>query len=240
MRFVSSVTVLNAEIDEVKGQMQRQEKSQIKIKLCGLTRPSDIEAVNSIHPDYIGFVFAKKSRRYVSPERVKTLKELLHPDILAVGVFVDEEPETVAAWLSSGIIDMAQLHGGEDEDYIGRLRQLTEKPVIKAFSVREEQDVRNACLSTADFVLLDAGSGGTGTAFDRKLLAGMDRPYFLAGGLDPSTVEEAVKRWRPYAVDVSSGIETDGCKDAEKMREFAQRVRNAESNTAEIIACINK
>ncbi len=207
--------------------MLQRGKNKIKIKLCGLTRPGDIETANLVHPDYVGFVFAKKSRRYVSPERVKTLKELLNPDILAVGVFVDEEPETVAALLSSGIIDMAQLHGGEDEEYIGKLRQLTEKPLIKAFSVREEQDIRNACLSTADFVLLDAGSGGTGTAFDRELLTGMNRPYFLAGGLDPSTVGEAVRRWRPYAVDVSSGIETDGCKDAEKMREFAERVRNA-------------
>lgn len=210
--------------------MQQQEKNKIKIKLCGLTRPSDIEVVNLVHPDYVGFVFAKKSRRYVSPERVKTLKELLHPDITAVGVFVNEEPEGVAAWLSSGIIDMAQLHGAEDEEYIGKLRQLTDKPLIKAFSVGEEQDIRNACLCTADFVLLDAGSGGTGTAFDRELLTGMNRPYFLAGGLDPSTVEEAVRRWRPYAVDVSTGIETDGCKDPEKMREFVERVRNTESN----------
>lgn len=205
--------------------MHQEEKSKIKIKLCGLTRPSDIETANLLHPDYVGFVFAKKSRRYVSPERVKTLKELLHPDILAVGVFVDEEPEAVADWLSSGIIDMAQLHGGEDEAYIRKLRQLTDKPIIKAFSIKDEQDIRNACTSSADFVLLDAGNGGTGKAFDREFLAGMNRPYFLAGGLDCSTVGETVKRWRPYAVDVSSGIETDGCKDAEKMRTFVQCVR---------------
>ena len=205
--------------------MKQTEKSKIKIKLCGLTRPSDIEAANLLHPDYVGFVFAKKSRRYVSPERVKTLKELLYPEILAVGVFVNEEPEAVASWLSSGMIDMAQLHGGEDEAYIGRLRKLTEKPLIKAFSVRGEQDIQKACASTADFVLLDAGDGGTGTAFDRELLDGMDRPYFLAGGLDPSTVGAAVKRWRPYGVDVSSGIETDGYKDVEKMRAFMENVR---------------
>lgn len=207
--------------------MEQEEKSQIKIKLCGLTRPSDIETANLLHPDYVGFVFAKKSRRYVSPERVKTLKELLHPDILAVGVFVDEEPETVATWLSSGIIDMAQLHGREDEAYIKRLRELTERPIIKAFSVKETHDIEKANDSTADFVLLDAGDGGTGTAFDRELLAGMSRPYFLAGGLDPSTVGEAVRRWCPYAVDVSSGIETDGLKDAEKMQAFVKNVREA-------------
>lgn len=207
--------------------MKQEEKNQIKIKLCGLTRPSDIETANLLHPDYVGFVFAKKSRRYVSPERVKTLKELLHPDILAVGVFVDEEPETVAMWLSSGIIEIAQLHGGEDEAYIKRLRELTERPIIKAFSVKETHDIEKANDSTADFVLLDAGEGGTGTAFDRELLAGMSRPYFLAGGLDPSTVGEAVRRWCPYAVDVSSGIETDGLKDAEKMQAFVKHVREA-------------
>lgn len=206
--------------------MEQAEKSKTKIKLCGLTRPSDIETANLLHPDFVGFVFAKKSRRYVSLERVRTLKELLHPEISAVGVFVDEEPEAVAAWLSSGVIDMVQLHGGEDAAYIGRLRELTDKPIIKAFSVRGEQDIRRACDSTADFVLLDAGDGGTGTAFDRELLAGMNRPYFLAGGLDPSTVGEAVKRWRPYAVDVSSGIETDGYKDAEKMQAFVERARS--------------
>lgn len=190
-------------------------------------RPSDIEAANLLHPDFVGFVFAKKSRRYVSLERVKTLKELLHPEILAVGVFVDEEPEAVAAWLSTGVIDMAQLHGGEDEAYIKNLRGLTDEPIIKAFSVRDGQDIQKACESSADFVLLDAGDGGTGTAFDRELLAGMDRPYFLAGGLDASTVGDAVRRWQPYAVDVSSGIETDGRKDAEKMRDFVESVRNA-------------
>lgn len=205
--------------------MQSKGKNKIKIKLCGLTRPSDIEVANLLHPDYVGFVFAKKSRRYVSPERVKTLKELLHPDILAVGVFVDEEPESVAVWLSSGMIDMAQLHGGEDEGYIEKLRELTDKPIIKAFSVRSEGDIGRACESSADFVLLDAGDGGTGTAFDRELLAGMNRPYFLAGGLDASNVGEVVRRWQPYAVDVSSGIETDGLKDAEKMQEFVRNVR---------------
>lgn len=207
--------------------MEQEEKSQIKIKLCGLTRPSDIETANLLHPDYVGFVFAKESRRYVSPERVKTLKELLHPDILAVGVFVDEEAESVAAWLSSGIIDVAQLHGREDEAYIKRLRELTKRPIIKAFSVKETHDIEKANDSLADFVLLDAGDGGTGTAFDRELLTGMSRPYFLAGGLDADTVGEVVRRWRPYAVDVSSGIETDGVKDTEKMQAFVKNVREA-------------
>lgn len=204
-------------------------ESKIRIKLCGLTRPCDIEAVNDLRPDYIGFVFAKKSRRYVSPEQAAELKSLLRPGILAVGVFVDEEIGRITALLSSGVIDLAQLHGGEDETYIERMRERTDGPIIKAFRVEGEEDIEKAQASAADYVLLDSGGGGTGKAFDRELLARIDRPYFLAGGLDASTVGEAVKRWRPYAVDVSSGIETDGVKDAEKMRRFMEAVRGGKN-----------
>ena len=125
--------------------------------------------------------------------------------------------------------DLVQLHGSEDEAYIGRLRERTDKLIIRAFRVDGEEDIQRAQASTADYVLLDSGSGGTGKAFDRELLARMNRPYFLAGGLDAATVGEAVRRWRPYAVDVSSGIETDGKKDPEKMRTFVERVRCAGS-----------
>lgn len=204
-------------------------ESKIRIKLCGLTRPCDIEAVNDLRPDYIGFVFAKKSRRYVSPKQAAELKSLLRPGILAVGVFVDEEIERITGLLSSGVIDLAQLHGGEDETYIERMRERTDRPIIKAFRVEVEEDIEKAQASAADYVLLDSGGGGTGKAFDRELLARIDRPYFLAGGLDASTVGEAVKRWRPYAVDVSSGIETDGVKDAEKMRRFMEAVRGGKN-----------
>lgn len=204
-------------------------ESKIRIKLCGLTRPCDIEAVNDLRPDYIGFVFAKKSGRYASPEQAAELKSLLRPGILAVGVFVDEEIERITALLSSGVIDLAQLHGGEDETYIERMRERTDRPIIKAFRVEGEEDIEKAQASAADYVLLDSGGGGTGKAFDRELLTRIDRPYFLAGGLDASTVGEAVKRWRPYAVDVSSGIETDGVKDAEKMRRFMEAVRGGKN-----------
>lgn len=204
-------------------------ESKIRIKFCGLTRPCDVEAVNDLRPDYIGFVFAKKSRRYVSPEQAAELKSLLRPGILAVGVFVDEEIGRITALLSSGVIDLAQLHGGEDETYIERMRERTDGPIIKAFRVEGEEDIEKAQASAADYVLLDSGGGGTGKAFDRELLARIDRPYFLAGGLDASTVGEAVKRWRPYAVDVSSGIETDGVKDAEKMRRFMEAVRGGKN-----------
>lgn len=200
-----------------------------RIKLCGLTRPCDIEAVNELKPEYIGFVFAQKSRRYITAEKAEELKKLLHPDIETVGVFVNENVETVARLLSGGIIDIAQLHGSEDENYIGQLRKLTDKSIIKAFRIESEQDIINAQNSSADFVLLDSGNGGTGTVFDWELLMNISRPYFLAGGLDNSNIQDAVRRLNPYAVDVSSGIETDGLKDKNKMTEFVDIVRKEDA-----------
>lgn len=196
-----------------------------KIKLCGLSRICDIEAANELKPEYIGFVFAKKSRRYVSPEKAAELRRVLSSDIRAVGVFVNESPENIAELLNSGIIDVAQLHGNEDDEYIKRLRTLTDKTVIKAFRIDSEKDVADAMSSSADYVLLDSGSGGTGTAFDWELIKNIQRPYFLAGGLDIHNVESAVKDLMPYAVDVSSGIETDGYKDRNKMAAFVGAVR---------------
>lgn len=195
-----------------------------KIKLCGLSRPADIEAANGLGPEYIGFVFWPKSRRYVPPEQAAALKARLSPGIRAVGVFVDEAPETVAGLLQKGIIDLAQLHGSEDEAYLRRLRALTDRPVIRAFRVRTAADVAAAEASTADFVLLDSGAG-TGTAFDWALLRNISRPYFLAGGLSPENVGDAVRALRPFAVDVSTGIETGGSKDQTKMAAFVAAVR---------------
>lgn len=196
-----------------------------KIKLCGLKRPQDIQAANELLPAYIGFVFAPKSRRYVHPDRAEELRRMLNPGIIPVGVFVNETPETVAALLDRGIIDIAQLHGKEDEAYIRRLRQLTKKPLIQAFRVDTPADVAAAQASPADYVLLDSGAGGTGTCFDWSLLQDIQRPYFLAGGLTPENVGGAVATLHPYAVDVSSGIETDGAKDKEKMTQFVRAVR---------------
>ena len=199
-----------------------------KIKLCGLTRPCDIEWANALMPNYIGFVFARKSRRCVSPERAKALREGLDSAIRAVGVFVNEAPEAVAALLNDGIIDLAQLHGGEDEAYITALRRLTDRPLIQAFRIENRADLDRARRSSADHILLDNGAGGTGTAFDWALLRDFDRPYFLAGGLEPGNVGQAVKALHPFAVDVSSGIETDGLKDCMKMSAFVNAVRHEE------------
>ena len=195
-----------------------------KIKLCGLTRISEVEAANELSPEYVGFVFAKGSRRAVSAETAAALKKMLHADIRAIGVFVDENPETVIRLLDDGIIDIVQLHGSEGEDDIRRLRSYTEKPLIKAFCVDSRKDIELALACSADYVLLDSG-GGTGTVFDWRLVQSMKRPYFLAGGLDAVCVRDAVARLHPYAVDVSSGIETAGMKDKNKMAAFVAAVR---------------
>ncbi len=194
------------------------------IKLCGLSREEDILTANELKPDYIGFVFAKKSKRYVSPERAKELKALLDPEIQSVGVFVNEEIENVAKLLENGVIDVAQLHGNEDEEYIKTLREHSQKPIFQAFKITSEEDVRKAEESSADYVLLDAGAGD-GTVFDWSLVKEVNRPYFLAGGLDSVNVSEAVKSLHPYGVDVSSGIETNGKKDKQKMAAFVAGVR---------------
>ena len=140
------------------------------------------------------------------------------------GVFVNEDPERIAGLLQNGVIDMAQLHGDEDETYIAHLRSLAPKPIIKAFPIVHAGDMVKAGQSTADFVLLDSGAG-TGTVFDWKLIEGFNRPYFLAGGLSADNVGAAVDALHPYAVDVSSGIETNGYKDQIKMAAFAAAVR---------------
>lgn len=196
-----------------------------RIKLCGLTRLEDIAAANALQPEYIGFVFAAKSKRYISREIAAALKAQLSPEIKAVGVFVNEAPETVAGLLNDGILDLAQLHGQEDETYIQRLRKLTNKPLIQAVRVTDAASLANAQKSPADLILLDSGAGGTGTAFDWTVLDKFSRLYFLAGGLGPDTVGNAVKRFHPYAVDVSSGIETAGKKDPAKMAAFVAAVR---------------
>ena len=195
-----------------------------KIKLCGLSRKCDIEWANALKPEYIGFVFWSKSKHNVPPEKAKELKGLLSPDVKAVGVFVDEPIENVAELLNDNIIDIAQLHGGEDEEYIKKLRTLSDKPIIKAFLLKSESDAERAEKSTADYILVDSGTG-TGKSFDWELLKNISRPYFLAGGLCCENISQAITALDPYAVDVSSGIETNGCKDKNKMAAFVAAVR---------------
>lgn len=197
-----------------------------RIKLCGLQSLNDVTAANAVQPDYIGFVFAKTSKRFITPQTAEQLRKKLDSKIAVVGVFVNEPVEIVAALLNKGIIDMAQLHGTESEEYITLLRKKTDKKLIKAFCINEANDLQAAYSCSADYILLDSGSGGTGKSFDWNLLQDFGRPYFLAGGLNINNVSEAVSRLHPYAVDVSSGVETDGRKDDVKMAAFVNAVRN--------------
>ena len=201
-----------------------------KIKLCGLSRPRDILAANQLRPEYIGFVFAPESKRYIAPKGAAELKELLDPNIQAVGVFVNETAETVARLLNRGVIGAAQLHGQEDASYVEAVKEQTGRPVVQAFSIRTQEDVQRAFASPADYILLDQGGGGTGRTFDWSLLerskaAENKTPFFLAGGLGVDNLEEAIRTTRPFAVDLSSSLETDGRKDAGKIREAVRIVR---------------
>ena len=199
----------------------------VGIKICGLTKACEIEWVNELKPEFIGFVFAPASRRYVEPGAAAQLRSMLAPGIRAAGVFVDEEETQVAELAERGIIDIVQLHGSEDEEYIARLRMLTGAPIIKAFSVKTTEDMQRARECTADYVLLDSGSGGTGRTFDWSLVEDLGKPWFLAGGLDAENVKQALAIHVPFAVDVSSGVETDGKKDRIKMADFVNAVRGA-------------
>lgn len=202
-------------------------RTKTKVKFCGLSRAEDVAVANELCPEYVGFVLWPKSSRYVSPERAQTLKAKLAFGIRAVGVFVDEDVNVVAGLLNAGVIDIAQLHGSENNDYIGELRLKTPHPIYQAVKIRSEDDIFCANASAADLVLLDAGMG-QGHVFDWTLVSAVRRPYLLAGGLNLENVDEALCRLHPFGVDVSSGIETCGAKDPAKMRAFMACVREVE------------
>ena len=208
--------------------MESYVEGSTKIKFCGLRTTEDVEYANELRPDYVGFVFARNSRRMVKERQAELLKSALEPGIIKVGVFVREDPERIANLLHHGTIDYVQLHGGEDAEYIRRLRELTDHPIIQAFRIDSGKDLAAAEKSEADYILLDSGTGGTGAAFNWELLKDFRRPYFLAGGLTPENVRDAIDQLHPYVVDVSSGIETDGRKDPVKMERFIDAVRNRE------------
>ena len=192
--------------------------------MCGLRRSEDIGFANKLSPDYIGYVFAKSSKRYVTPERAAELTKLLDDSIIPVGVFVDSDFDEIYSIVSRGTIRAVQLHGNESDELIRRLQEKG-VTVIRAFKVKTTDDIEAANSSCADYVLLDSGSG-SGEVFDWSLISGMKREYFLAGGLTADNVAQAVKTLGPYAVDASSCLETEGFKDFNKMAAFAQAVRN--------------
>lgn len=200
-----------------------------KIKICGIRRLEDIKYVNEGLPDYIGFVFAE-SRRQVSTDTAVKLKKELNPKIEAVGVFVNEALERAAWLVNNGVIDIIQLHGDEDKEYIQTLRGMMKRgSIIQAVRVRDRQDIKSAEDSCADYLLFDKFSpeayGGTGESFDWGLLGSVKKPFFLAGGINCGNVEKAVTLLNPYAIDVSSAVETKGVKDRNKIMDIIARVR---------------
>ena len=194
------------------------------IKLCGLTREEDIKNANELKPEYVGFVFYDKSRRNVTKAQAKKLKSLLNPEIKAVGVFVNAKLSEVEDLFEENIIDVAQLHGNEDENYIKELMD-NNIPVIKTFKANSPDEILKAEKSSADMIMFDAGNGEGVQIKDLKLLTYIDRPFILAGGLNQENVAAAISITKPYGVDVSSGIETDSLKDGNKMRQFVKAVR---------------
>lgn len=202
---------------------------KIKLKICGITKETEIPIINKVKPDYIGFVFAE-SRRQIDAGQAKLLKGMLSVGIRAVGVFVDENPDRIVELLNHGVIDMAQLHGNEDEEVITYIKEKTGKPVIKAVIIKDASDVKRWRGTSADYLLLDSGKGSGKTfdwgSIDWSYIKECCADIFLAGGINPDNVAEAVRMVRPYCIDVSSGVELSGMKNEELITKL---VRNMEA-----------
>lgn len=205
-----------------------------KIKICGLSRREDIESVNMVSPDYIGFIMGfPKSHRNITIERAKILRAGLKEEIQVVGVFVDAEISMIVDACAQKVIDIIQLHGREDIRYIERLKAVlasveVQAKIIKAIQVKSKEDLALIKEVPADMILLDAGMGD-GKLFSQEqmeLLKSVNRDYFLAGGLNPENVSELLESLHPFGVDVSSGVETEKKKDRKKIRRFVQNVRD--------------
>ena len=199
----------------------------MKIKICGLFRSEDIDFANKTLPDYVGFVFAK-SKRQIDRGTAADFRKRLDNSIKVVGVFVNGDIDFIAGLVNDGLIDLVQLHGDEDEEYVGRLRELIPEGVeiIKAFSVSENSDVEKAERFPCNYILLDNGRGGTGKVFCWDILKdNMPQRVFLAGGVNTGNIKDAAAL-APYCIDVSSGAETDGVKDSDKIAELVSAVRN--------------
>ncbi|WP_207745945.1 phosphoribosylanthranilate isomerase [Clostridium sp. D53t1_180928_C8] len=196
--------------------------SNVKVKFCGLFREMDIEYANKLNPDYIGFVFAK-SRRQVTKDKAIYLRNRLNSNIKAVGVFVDEDIEKIIDLLTIGVIDIAQLHGSEREDDIKVIKEISKREVIKAIKVNCINDIEVCRDSCADFLLLDSGQG-TGKTFNWNNIKNLNREFFLAGGLSIENIKQAIEKVSPRAIDISTGIESNGIKDYIKMKEVMRIV----------------
>ena len=210
----------------------------VKLKICGMRRSEDIEMANRHKPDYIGFVFAESPRK-VSYEQAKELSGLLSDEIVPVGVFVNEHMKLIVDLFKDGIIEMAQLHGDEDEKYIRNLKDKSieetgkQIPVINAIEIKDGADYDDELLkwrdSASDYFILDSGKG-SGKTFDWSLIDKESEFFknsiFLAGGLNSENLALAIEEFNPFAVDLSSSVETDGFKDEEKIKEIIEIMEN--------------
>lgn len=203
----------------------------VKVKICGIKNLQDVQAVNKHKSDFAGFVFYPLSKRYVSLIVARRLKAALNRHIKTVGVFVNAPVEEIAAAAELGIIDLVQLHGDEGNSYIAELKKICKLPIIKAVRVQDESDIKRADYYNCDYLLFDTYSqsayGGTGRQFNTQLLKGVKihKPYFIAGGLNAENVRLALKGLKPFAADVSGGVETGGGKDAAKIKAFIKQVK---------------
>lgn len=215
-----------------------------KVKMCGISKVETIPAVVEAKPDYMGLVFAS-SKRQVTVDQAKTLVEELHKqytkrynngaeqsnddEIKTVGVFVNETLDNLVSIATEANLDVVQLHGDEDEAFIQSLKGRTNVEVWKAVQIRSAADAEAWIDSGADMLLFDAyhkdDRGGTGEVFDWSCLDEFERPFMLAGGIDSTNVARAIRTVRPYGIDISSGIETEGVKDDEKIKAFTNIVR---------------
>ncbi len=196
-----------------------------KIKICGLFRDCDIDYVNEAMPDYAGFVFAK-SHRQVSVKQADLLRKKLNKNIISVGVFVNNSIEEIRKICDDGIISVVQLHGSEDNNYISELRKQCKPEIIKSVNASNGIDIQKVRNINADYLLFDGGMGGEGKTFDWQIISEIKTPFFLAGGLNIDNIDEAIKKVKPYAVDLSSGVETDRVKDKQKILNIVRRVKN--------------
>lgn len=196
----------------------------VKLKICGVKRLEDVKLMNKYMPDYVGFVFADSPRK-VSYDLSKTLKDNLNPEIKTVGVFVDAEISEILKLFEDNIIDIAQLHGQESQDYIDELKENTDNKleIIKAVEIKSDKDLKKLDYN-ADYLLLDSGKG-SGKTFPWELInQKISRKFFLAGGINISNIDEAILKFQPYAIDLSSGVEKDGFKDEELIKEIMERI----------------
>ena len=192
-----------------------------KLKICGIRRDEDIEMVNEIKPDFIGFVFAK-SKRQIKVEKALLLRSKLSPDIKSVGVFVDESIDSVVESVKSGAIDIVQLHGKETNSYIKAIKDRVSVQVIKAIKI-DSNNMENKTYLDADFLLLDSGSG-SGKTFDWNVDLNLNKPLFIAGGINIDNIEEAYRLFHPYSFDLSSSVEIDGFKNLDKMKDIRYKL----------------